>query len=446
MHRKAWCLSFIVILSLISTVASAIPVDRVRYCRAPSWLPNCNGKTQDDYHWWNDYNVALEKQKRTYIARYSTPARGNVDHLVFISAGQRDLTGAGTLGLEGGNPPSFLTGAPTDFVTIFKKGDAWRDIGPIAGNLPQRMLNSGQLPANVTFMAAAWDARFNWGFSPSNKREIVDAYYAWLKSKFIRERLKSIYLAGHSRGGALVVELGRRFNRDFPEIPLIVHLLDGVPNANQDELGVSGTEDNPLTADSSFYAERIVFANHFPNINNLRVFNMVSGAQVLIDEADFFEQVRAFAQTGGSFDAGWLRQQWFTNTHNQFITGNARTNDAFNDFIAVHPGMVAARERNQPPSARCNGRLDYYIPSSSMVQGTFDSFGTVSNSGAPIVTWNWNFYHGYTGQGFGSATGPGPHTRSMTVYYQVPINIISASMQITDALGNSASTTCSFNY
>lgn len=455
MKVKGWylCLALCSLAFSMAAEAQTVPVDRVRYCRAPNWLPNCNGKTQDDYHWWNRYNVAEEKQKRTYIARYSTPAAANVQHLVFISAGQRNPTGAspiptplGDIELDGGNPLSFLTGAPVDFVNNFNKGDATRNINPIAGNLPRRLLASGQLPPNVTYMAAAWDARYNWGFTPENKRDIANAYYSWLKSKFLSSRLRSIYLIGHSRGGALVVELGRRFHQEFPQIPVIVHILDGVANEGQDELGVAGTLDNPLTANATFFADRIDFTAHFPNTNNLRIFNQVSGARFLDVLVDGIETTRAFAQDGGTFDAGWLRQGWSTLGHNQFITDQGATTNALNDFLNVHPGMVAARIAAMPPTVRCFASVDYMEPGDYYVQATFDSTGTVSNSGAPLVSWNWEFSSAYNGYSYGSVTGQGPVTWVFYVYDVTQPDYFQARLTVTDALGNTASTFCGLYY
>jgi pimeloyl-ACP methyl ester carboxylesterase len=441
MQKKGWFMCLVFGLTFLSAAAEAqiVPVDRVRYCRAPSWLPNCNGKTQDDYHWWERYNVAEEKQKRTYIARFSTPAAANVQHLVFIASGQRDPFGAGTLGLEGGNPASFLTGATANFVNNFSKGDATRNIQATANNLPARLLASGQLPPNVTYMAAAWDARYNWGFTPENKRDIVNAYYNWLKSKFSSQRLRTIYLVGHSRGGALVVELGKRFHQEFPQIPVIVHVLDGVANFGQAELGVNGRIDNPVTNDAAFFAERIDFTTHFPNLDNLRIYNQVSGARVLVEIVDAIETTRAFAQEGGNINAGWLRQDWSTLGHNQFITAIGATTNALNDFLNVHPGMVAARIRTLPPSPTCQATLvfsggGYY----NQVQFTGNA---VSNSGALIGTWSWQMYNGNTGQLLGTASG---QSTNWTFYKNDPTQsaYFYGRLTVTDGFGNSASTSC----
>lgn len=443
MKVKGWYLCLVLGSLLLPALAEAqtVPVDRVRYCRAPNWLPNCNGKTQDDYHWWNRYNVAEEKQKRTYIARYSTPTATNVQHLVFISAGQRDPYGAGTLGAEGGNPASFLTGAPADFVNAFSKGDATRNITPIANNLPRRLLASGQLPANVTYMAAAWDARFNWGFTPENKRDIVNAYYSWLKSKFFSQRLRTVYLIGHSRGGALVVELAKRFRQEFPQIPVILHILDGVANEGQSELGVTGPAalDNPVSANPLFFTDRIDFASHFASLDNLRIYNQVSGDPVLPVIVDALEVTRAFAQDGGNINAGWLRQDWSTLLHNQFITAIGATNNAFNDFMNVHPGMVAARIRTLPPSPSCQASLifsggGYY----NQVQFTGSA---VSNSGAAISAWSWQIYNGNTSQLLGNASG---QSTNWTFYKNDPAQsaYFYGVLTVTDGFGNSASTSC----
>ncbi|MCH2108811.1 MAG: hypothetical protein MK135_05745 [Polyangiaceae bacterium] len=66
----------------------------------------------------------------------------------------------------------------------------------------------------------------------SEKRDRVAAFTDWLMSKAFSVNLKSIYLAGHSRGACSALRMAARINQEHPEIPIIVHSFDGVCNAD----------------------------------------------------------------------------------------------------------------------------------------------------------------------------------------------------------------------
>ncbi|HTV22106.1 MAG TPA: hypothetical protein VMG12_25625 [Polyangiaceae bacterium] len=416
-----------------TAAAQDVRVDRVAYCRT-IW-PICNDRTAPDYHWWPDYGVADGKQKETFIARYSDPSRANVQHLAFISAGQRPPFNNGD--------PSMLTGAVSGYVFDGQTDSA--TFSPAPDNFPQRLLNSGEFPPDATFMAAAWDARFNWGFTPDNKRELVDAYYAWLKSKFYRASLRSIYLAGHSRGGALVFALASRFNQDFPEIPLIVHIFDGVANASQQELGTgNGLVSNPISSDPFFFSDIVDFGSSFPN-GNVRILNQVAGSPVLDFEVSP-ALVRSFAANAGSFDAGWMRQVWRTTAHGAFANSSNALDVAFADLMSYHPSMVAARAAALPPTARCAAHVDYMEPGDSYVSATFDGSGSTSNSQAPLTSWDWEFTSDTTGDSLGTASGSEPQQIALHASNICWFEGFAGRLTVTDANGNSAQTVCTVYY
>ena len=188
--------------------------------------------------------MAREKQKRTFISRAFNPPRANVRHLVFIAAGQQN-------GITD-DQPSRLTGQPDNWKDRFDRNEM-DDFVPLAAtSLPRRLVentnpNHPNRRPEDTFLGIALDARFSYGFTPNNKQEIENAYFDWLTSKFDPNRIRSIYLAGHSRGGCLVYRLAARMNAAFPTVPIIVHGFDPVCDHLDQEFGVIGFgRGNPL--------------------------------------------------------------------------------------------------------------------------------------------------------------------------------------------------------
>lgn len=285
---------------------------KVRHCRN-NWP--CNSRqSRDDFHWWDDFGVATDKQKRTYIATPLNPPRQDVRHLVFIAAGQQfDAYASGLTGQ--------YEGYKSDFEYDEPRSSKWVNLAPnsLASQLVERQYRS----SSDTFMGLAFDARFNYGFSNSNKQDIENAYYEWLKEKAFAWNLQSIYLAGHSRGGCLVSRLARRFKLDFPSIPLIVHVFDGVCHKDDGEFGVTPLFfPNPVTNQSGWFAYSSDIGGQFSTTQNLAFYNMVSGDQVMPDFVDLFSGVHAFgywhpsASSSPSFTVGdWYRQQWYDAPH-----------------------------------------------------------------------------------------------------------------------------------
>ncbi|MCY1042893.1 hypothetical protein OV208_16355 [Corallococcus sp. bb12-1] len=311
----------------------AVNLERVRSCRNRFPLPCNSTQTRSEFHWWDYFNVAQDKQKRTYLAQPFNPGRDGVRHLVFIAAGQQD-----------GDHESRLTGQDKHFKNGFRDDDGSQWVPITSDSLAYRLMAEVYRSPEDTFMGLAFDARFNYGFTPSNKQEIENAYYEWLKDKFYANNLQSIYLAGHSRGGCLAARLGRRFKQDFPQIPLIIHIFDGVCHVNDGEFGTNGSGQlNPLMNMNDYwrtYSSDI--GAQFPTTHNLAVYNMVSGARVLPDFVDYFVSVHAFGYgtpygtpnpQAASFTVGdWYRQDWYGLEHHSMANSNSTVSDALHHY------------------------------------------------------------------------------------------------------------------
>lgn len=290
-------------------------LDRVRRCRNNAPWP-CNSKlNKAEFHWWEDFGVSNDKQKRTYIARAWDPGYANVRHLVFLAAGQQN-------DVFDDDSPSLITGQLNGYKNGFGRTTGTKEVALHQSSLARRLAEELHVELDETYIGLAFDARFNYDFTSANKAEIENAYYSWLSDRFQAAQLESVYLAGHSRGGCLVMRLAQRFNYEYPDVPLIVHVFDGVCKYSNGELGLgSATISNPI-ATGDFYARAVDMRHLFYDTSKLRVLNFVSGASVIADlPLGVGDGIRAFAHiqqgSGGTVTIGdWYEQRWNKMGHN----------------------------------------------------------------------------------------------------------------------------------
>lgn len=287
----------------------SVRVEKVKYCTS-GW-PFCNDElSRPEYHWWDHFGVADAKQKETFLARALDPPKANVRRLVFISAGQQFGDGLGLL----------LTGQPSAFKNHYGYKDKEKTFSLPEGSLPRRLVEGQAINPAQTFLGVAFDARFNQHFWQHEKQDILNAYFHWLKDKVEAQNLDSVYLAGHSRGGCLVARLAQRFNAEFPHVPLVVHVFDGVCTQNQDEFGVDGPQiDNPIT-NGDYAAWGTDVAAQFTDTRSVRFVNVVGGdlaVDLSIDARAFSERTATgeFTQLFDPTGRAWYEQRWVERGH-----------------------------------------------------------------------------------------------------------------------------------
>lgn len=91
----------------------------------------------------------------------------------------------------------------------------------------KKILESNYFSMENTYVGLVFDARFNYEFFKTKKDTIQKGYYDYLMQK-IGQNVSTIYLAGHSRGGCLVMRLASQITANYPNIRVIVHNHDGV--------------------------------------------------------------------------------------------------------------------------------------------------------------------------------------------------------------------------
>lgn len=124
------------------------------------------------------------------------------------------------------------------------------------------------------------------------KSKIVDDYNNYIVSKLDSiSAPKTIYLAGHSRSGCLVMRLTKQITENYPNTRVIVAALDPVRRVWGHEFGVTGSKvKNPTRA--SYYVYTTDMESMLPNRQCLFVQNWLSGQYVSLEFLSFRPSVQ----------------------------------------------------------------------------------------------------------------------------------------------------------
>ncbi|ACY14682.1 hypothetical protein [Haliangium ochraceum] len=233
--------------------------------------------------------------------------------IVLMSAGQK----ASSSGHSNG-----LTGQASDW------DDSCNDVDCPGVSLDGRSLAMklralGWLPPSSTYLAVINDNNFDHLFGSDKKQEMLDGFVDWLGEQ-VRPETQTIYLAGSSRGGCLVMRMAKALRQDpaYNDISVLVSSFDGVCKKSQGELGTFNDKiNNPDRPWGTFYGGWATNMNgQFPNHANLSIFHIVGGQEVV--PASGIRAFSAYAgssppKTGSDLDWGWYRQSWVKWKHKE---------------------------------------------------------------------------------------------------------------------------------
>ncbi|MCP4218399.1 MAG: VCBS repeat-containing protein [bacterium] len=279
MKKHIFIIFFILLtFSVICTAADmTVLLERVRYCNNFTCLTG--GTTPWKFHYWNDNNVGTGDQRKTYIATLSQPSAGNVQSLAVFFAGQQAMDFGNWAGKA-----NVVTGQKEDYKKDCRFQHKSCNRPATEDSLAVKVYRSGVFDLNKTFFALVYDTAFFYGTGSGNKEDIEDAYYDWLLDKFNNSNLKTVYLAGSSRGGCLALRLAKRFKQDFPSghTRVIVSVLDPVCNKGQGEMGTTNTEQqNPHTSWTKYHGWYSNLNSQYPNKDGLSIYNILAGERVV---------------------------------------------------------------------------------------------------------------------------------------------------------------------
>ncbi|NOJ98725.1 hypothetical protein HMI51_38115 [Corallococcus coralloides] len=196
-------------------------------------------------------------------------------------------------------------------------------------SLAMKLNALGWFPAGRTHLSVVNDNNFDHLFDSDTKQRIVNGFVHWLQAQ-VRPETRSIYLAGSSRGGCLVMRIAQalRANTALDGITVYVSSLDGVCRNSQGELGTFDTKvNNPVRPWGTFYgAWATNLSYQFPRRARLHLYQVVGGQEVAPATG-----IRAFSgyagatppSTGTHLDWGWYKQTWVKWQHKEI--GNPYT-------------------------------------------------------------------------------------------------------------------------
>ncbi|WP_342375156.1 hypothetical protein NVS55_28155 [Myxococcus stipitatus] len=251
------------------------------------------------------------------IAEVDAP--GARDALVVMSAGQKISSSGHSSGVTGqsSNWDATCDGVSCPNVTLDGR------------SLAMKLDTLGWFPRGRTYLSVVNDSNFDHLFDSDTKQRIVNGISGWLQAQ-VRPETRSIYLAGSSRGGCLMMRLAQalRANTTLDGIDIYVSSFDGVCRNSQGELGTSDSKiNNPVRPWGTFYGAWATDLNaQFPRRQRLHLFQVVGGQEVAPATG-----IRAFAgyagasppSTGTNLDWGWYKQTWVKWKHKEI--GNPYT-------------------------------------------------------------------------------------------------------------------------
>ena len=213
-------------------------------------------------------------------------------------------------------------------------------------SLGMKLRALGWFPPSTTYMAVVNDNNFDHLFGSDKKQQILDGFVGWLGAQ-VRPETRSIYLAGSSRGGCLVMRMAQELRRNpaYDSIDLFVSSFDGVCKYSQGELGTFGDKiKNPVRPWGTFYGGWATdLSAQFPRRAGLWIHHIVGGQEVA--PATGIRAFSAYAgsppKTGSNLDWGWYEQTWVRWKHKEI--GNPYTEPSSSDQSRVIAETIDAQ-------------------------------------------------------------------------------------------------------
>lgn len=261
------------------------------------------------------------------IAEVDAPAVREA--LVVMSAGQKISSSGHSSGVTGqsSNWDSSCDGVSCPNVTLDGR------------SLAMKLDALGWFPRGKTYLSVVNDSNFDHLDDSDSKQRVVNGFTGWIQAQ-VRPETRSIYLAGSSRGGCLVMRLAQalRANTSLDGIDIYVSSFDGVCRNSQGELGTFDSKiNNPVRPWGTFYgAWATNLTAQFPRRDRLHIFHVVGGQEVAPATG-----IRAFSgyagtsppSTGTNLDWGWYKQTWVKWKHKEI--GNPYTEPSSSEQAQV---------------------------------------------------------------------------------------------------------------
>jgi len=310
-----------------------------------------------------------EFQRRgTYLTPISIdPPKEAIENIVFFADGQQ---GSGIDNTQ----PSALTGHPDEYkdyyIGIGECGET-HEFTVKPSSLYSKLRKTNWFPLESTYWFHADDAQYNWGYGSDEGKRTRKSFTKQICSK-VGANTQRIYMAGASRGGALVLEIAENI-KDTPssygcpnmdDVFIYVQTFDAVFKVISDEEfdARKQTVPNPLSDNKK--AHILDISDEFTNKNKLKIWSDVGGAHVIAavrafthDSTECREDV--YCSLGAPGNPKWYQQIWGNFVHTRYTERpqdeiihpaldelRRWLNAEFPDFTPVFEMLVQADPRN----------------------------------------------------------------------------------------------------
>ena len=295
--------------------------------------------------------ISNKNLRGTYITpiNISLP-KNEIENIVFIADGQQQP------GLITNDNPSALSG----HTMWFKKQYTGKSYGEThsfiakSNSLYSKLRKTNWFPIDKTYWFHADDHQYNWARKTSQKKAIRKSYTKQICSK-VGSNTKRIYMAGASRGGALILEIAKKIQHDpqrygcpdMENIHLYVQSFDSVFNTEglRGEFGAQRRDvSNPLIMNGKKYQAHLLnISEQFVNKKNLKIWHDVSGERISFSVHAFTHNSYAcqhdvYCSLDESENPKWYQQVWGTYPH--FYYTESPRNNILNPALDVLKGWL----------------------------------------------------------------------------------------------------------
>ncbi len=276
--------------------------------------------------------------RKLIISEIVTPPKADTEHIVFAFAGQQPPND----GLRGG-----ITGQRRRFRAGWTSKEPSKKQVLMSNFLVDLVLKSGVFPKRNSFVGLVFDAQFNYEYFYFIKQRVLHAYLKYVTSK-MGPQTKTVYLAGHSRGGCLAMQMAAVLSEKFPRLRVIVSAFDPVCVIPRllyiTEFGVTSRRVvNPTNPAHTVYTTNMT--SEFHNRDCLSVRSFLSGDPILN------LPIHAFGHSGFTKQFDTL----MTATGRPWYTQSFHEEDHDIDLYHHGPALKHVKESLVNISCECDG-------------------------------------------------------------------------------------------
>lgn len=293
---------------------STVVLDRVRHCRIRIL---CFSRLTKQSYSPLSRRILRHISKKITLTELSSPTKDRTENVVLFFAGQQSLKGrrSGITGQREWYKANWNARTPSHPATLNPR------------SLAAEVAQMGVFPLPKSFLALVFDTQFDYQHFSWTKTRTARAYFDYIVSKF-GPRTRTVYLAGHSRGGCLAMRVAAKLTSKFRNLRVVVSVFDpvcAVPQLfNVPEFGLSeALIPNPVNP--KYHVQSSNMTRQFPSNACVSIRSFLSGEPLLFvhsfGHAAFRSRTGTLQTKSGR---PWYTQSFHNETHSLHLTYSLR--------------------------------------------------------------------------------------------------------------------------